>query len=202
MIDDAQKASQKGHSPAPAFFYCSRNTAEPTRSNPDMILASITRQLSSLEPGSPLLHPTVEAYKKRMMEGFASGQFSIDESCALIIELSEQYPMVSIVVDALDECDPDKRADLLEALESILRDSVSLVKIFVSSRDDHDLVCHLKDYPSLQLSSENNKDDISSFVTSETSSLIKRRKLLALSANKEEIKIEIVKQVTNKADGM
>jgi hypothetical protein len=202
VIEDAKKSFLNGYSPAPALFYCSRNTAEPTRSNPDAIVASIARQLSSLQPGHPLLPPVVAAYKEREREGFASGPLGIDESCSLIIQFSEQYPMMTIIIDALDECDLDKRADLLENLESILQKSICLVKIFVSSRDDQDIVCHLRDYPNLQLSSESNKDDISLFVTSETESLIRRKKLLALSTNKEKLKVEIIRTVTRDAGGM
>ena len=126
------------------------------------------------------------------MEGFASGSLNIDESRLLILQPAECYSLITIVIDALDECDLEKRTDLLETLESILQESSSLVKIFVSSRDDQDIVLHLRDYPNLELSSEMNKDDISSFVSAETYNLIKRKKLLALSTNKEKLKIEII----------
>ena len=142
------------------------------------------------------------AYKKREMEGFASGSLSIDESRLLILQLAEYYSLITIVIDALDECDPEKRTDFLEILKSILQESSSLVKIFVSSRDDQDIVLHLRDCLNLELSSEMNKNDISSFVSAETYNLIKRKKLLALSTNKEKLKIEIIEQVTKKADGM
>lgn len=120
MIIDAKKAFRDSHSPAPVFFYCSRNTAEPTRSSPDVIIATIARQLSSLRPRDPLLPPTVAAYKKREMEGFVSGLLGIDESRTLIIQLAEHYPLTTIVIDALNEYDPERRADLLETLESTL----------------------------------------------------------------------------------
>ena len=202
VIEDVQKGFRDNQNPAPVFFYCSRNTAEPARSNPDAIVASIARQLSSIQSGHPLLPPTVAAYKKREMEGFASGSLSIEESLLLILELANYYPLITIVIDALDECDPERRADLLEAFESILQQSSSLVKIFVSSREDQDIVWRLRDYPNLELSSEMNKDDIASFVTAETNNLIKRGRLLALSTDKENLTIEIVKQVTKNADGM
>ena len=202
MIEDVKKASDNCQCSAPVCFYCSRNTAEPARSSPNAIVAIITRQLSSPQLGSPLLPPAVAVYKKREMEGFASGSLSIDESRLLILQLAEHYPLTTIVIDTLDECDPERRTDLLETLESILQKSSGLVKIFVSSRDDQDIVLRLLDYPNLELSSEMNKDDISSFVIAETDNLIKRRKLLALSTNKENLKMEIIEQVTKKADGI
>ena len=202
MIEDAKKAFDNGQSPAPVFFYCSRNNAEPARSNPDAIVATIARQLSSRQPGHSLLPPTVAAYKKREMEGSASESLCINESRLLILQLAEHYQLTTIVIDALDECDPERRTVLLETLELILQESSSLVKIFVSSRDDQDIVLSLRDYPNLELLSGMNKDDISSFITAETDNLIKRKRLLALSTNKEKLKIEIIEQVTKNADGM
>ncbi|KAH6662692.1 hypothetical protein B0J14DRAFT_685218 [Halenospora varia] len=202
VIKDAKKAFHNSQSPALVFFYYSQNTAKPARSSPDAIIATIARQLSCLQPGHPLLPLTVAAYKKQEMEGFASGSLGIDESRALILQLVKHYLLTTIMIDALDKCDLERRADLLETLELILQESSSLVKIFVSSRRDHDIVLHLQDYPNLKLSSEMNKDDISSFVTTKTYNLIKRKKLLALSTNKENLKTEIIKQVTKNTDGM
>lgn len=202
VIEDALKAFRAGQSPPPAFFYSSRNTAEPGRSSPDTIVASIARQLSCLGPGLPLLPPMAEAYKKRETEGFASGALRIDESRALIIQLIEHYQLTTIVIDALDECDRESRWDLLETLETILQEFSSLVKIFVSSRDDQDIVFHLREYPNLELSSDRNKDDIESFVQAEIKTLIRRRKLLRLSMNKEELSVIIAERVIRDANGM
>ncbi len=124
------------------------------------------------------------------------------ESCALIAQLVECYSLTTIMIDALDECDPGKQADLLETLEAILQESSGLVKIFVLSRDDWDIVCHLQEYPNLELVSDRNTDDIASFVRAETKDLIKRSKLLRSSINKENLKEEIIDQVTKGASGM
>jgi hypothetical protein len=144
----------------------------------------------------------IATYKQREAEGFASGSLRIDESRVLIIQLVEHYPLTTMVIDALDECDPEKRTDLLETLETILRESSSLVKIFVSSRDDQDIVCHLQDYPNLEVASDRNMDDIASFVRAETQGLIRRNKLLRFSINKEELKESIINQITKGASGM
>lgn len=202
VIEDAMRAFHAGQSPPPVFFYCSRNTAEPGRSSPKTIIASIARQLSSLQPGFPLLNPIITTYLKKEAEGFASGSLSINESCLLIIQLVEYYQLTTIVIDAVDECDPEERPDLLETLETILRESLHLVKIFLSSRDDQDIVCHLRDYPNLEISSGRNADDIVSFVKIKTSDLIKKRKLLRFSDNKNELERIIVDQIAKGASGM
>lgn len=76
------------------------------------------------------------------------------------------------------------------------------MKIFVSSRDDRDIVFHLREYPNLELSSDRNSDDIASFVRAKTLDLIRKRKLLHLSMNKEELSVVIAERVTKDANGM
>jgi len=202
VIEDALEGFRAGHNPQPVFFYSSRNKAEPGRSDPKAILASLARQLSSLQPGKPLLQPTIDLYKKKEAEGFASGSLRIEESCALIIQLIEQYPLTTIVIDALDECDPEKRCHLLKSLEKILRESSGLVKMFVSSRDDHDIVLRLQRYPNLEIKSDRNGNDIAAFVKDQTEQLIEDGELLQYSDSPLEMKELIVDKVIEGASGM
>lgn len=105
MIEDAQEVFHNDQNPVSVFFYCSRNIAEPARSNLDAIMTIIAQQLCNLQPEQSLFPSTVTAYKKRKNEGFALGSLSIDESRLLILQLAEYYPLTIIVIDALDECD-------------------------------------------------------------------------------------------------
>lgn len=85
--------------------------------------------------------------------------------------------MTTIVIDALDECDPEKREMLPDGIESLLQNSsLGLVKVFLSSRDDQDIVCTLRDYPHLDLVSSRGSGDIEAFVREETDKLIKKRR--------------------------
>jgi len=120
----------------------------------------------------------------------------------LIVQLTECSPLTTIIIDALDECNPEKRADLLDALEMILRDSKNIVKIFISSRNDQDIVFHLKHHPNLEISSDKNSNDIEYFVNTETKRLIQKRKLLKDSTSREEMEELIVRQVIEGASGM
>ena len=45
------------------YFYCSCNPVELERANPDEILRSILKKLSSLESDLPIREPVVDAYK-------------------------------------------------------------------------------------------------------------------------------------------
>ncbi|KAF2204425.1 hypothetical protein GQ43DRAFT_493965, partial [Delitschia confertaspora ATCC 74209] len=188
VIEDAITSFEAGNNPHPVFFYCSRNPAEPGRSDPRAILASLARQLSCLKLGNPLLKPTIELYRRKEAEAFASGSLQMDESCTLISQLIEQYPQTTIVIDAMDECDPTKRRDMFLALDRILRDSYGLVKIFVSSRNDQDIVFRLQSYPNLEVESNRNSDDIARFVKDQTERLIEGGGLLRYSTSQSEMK--------------
>ena len=201
VIEDLVEKFEAGQSPLPVYFYCARSAAEPERSKPSTVFASILRQLSCAQPGKPLPSPVVEKYKSQG-EGFISNGPDLDDSQDLIIRLIEDYSMTTIIVDALDECDPLMRQSLLDAFEHILKDSGGLVKIFVSSRNDQDIVYTLRDYPNLDVSIENNTADIETYVKTETQKLVKHGQLLRNSRAKEEMTALIIDQICSGADGM
>lgn len=101
---------------------------------------------------------------------------SLEECTEIIIHLTKDSSLTTIVLDALGECDEEKRSDLLEALAVILQRSTNLVKIFISSRDDHDIVCQLINYPSLKVQADKNHQDMVHFVHSEVANLMRARK--------------------------
>lgn len=202
VVEDAIEAARNKRSPPPAYFYCSRNLAEPGRSDPEVILASIARQLSCLGPGLPLLQPAVDMYRMHEEEAFAAESLRLHQSRSLILELAGHYPVITIVIDAMDECNPDKRKSFLHAMEFILRESPTLIKIFVSSRNDQDIVFKLQGYPNLELSSDRNSEDIAMFVESEAKRLIEEGAMLRFSTKQEDLRVKIVTQVTSSADGM
>ena len=202
VIEDAKRRFDAGQSPPPVFFYCSRNAAEPQRSDPAAILSSIVRQLSCTEPGLPLLSPIIEIYERKG-QGFNSQGLQIEESRDLITRLIEYYPMTTVIIDALDECDPEKRDLLLDTIESLLQDSsLGLLKVFLSSRDDQDISCTLRDYPNLDLVSSRNSADIEAFVKEETDRLVRKQRLLRNSRAKESLKVLIIEEVARAAHGM
>ena len=201
VIKECQDLHRRGLGMPPVFFYCSRDSQEPKRSEPQAILASLARQLSALVPGDPLLPPSKHLYEERKKVGFASGSLSIEESTRLIIDLTAYYPATTIILDALDECKVESR-HLLDALQDILTQGTSLVKIFAASRDEGDLVCELSDYPSISISSEKNGKDIALFVQRETKRLVARHRLLRHSNRKDEVHDLIVDKLIGGAGGM
>ena len=201
VIEDMIARFEAGQSGLPVYFYCTRSAAEPERSNPDAVLASVLRQLSCVQPDAPILSPVIEKYKSQG-EGFSSSGLDLDDSRDLIIRLIEDYSMTTIVVDALDECDPLMRQSLLDAFEQILKESLGLVKIFVSSRNDQDIVCTLREYPNMDISSDKNTADIKAYVKTETMKLVKSGQLLRNSRAKDRMATSIIEQISDGADGM
>lgn len=201
MIDDITESFRTGQDPLPVYFYCTRSAAEPERSEPDVVLASILRQLSCVEPGKALLPPVVEKYK-RQGEGFKSRGPRLEDSLDLVKTLTEAYGVTTIIVDALDECNPETRQSLLDALEEILQESAGLVKIFVSSRDDQDIVGQFRDSPNFDITPRRNTKDIENYVRTETENLVKKRRLLRNSGARNEMQDLIINQVSQGAAGM
>jgi hypothetical protein len=201
VIDELLRSCEGGHGPPPAFFYCSRDTAEPKRSNPDNILASIAKQLASFEPGGRLLEPARNLQQKKMEEE-SSDSPDLEETHLLLTELIDCYPVTMILIDALDECDPSRRHVLLELLSAAIQHSFGVVKILVSSRDDQDIAHHFDSFPSIMITSNRNQADLANFVTEETNTLIEKRRLLRSSEAKEELKLMIIEKLIADANGM
>jgi hypothetical protein len=161
--------------------------------------------MSCLEDGSPILQPVREKYEERKKQGFQSIPPCLEESRDLIIALTAYYPLTTIVIDALDEvdafdqCDEASRIDLLEVLEQIVLHSSNLVKVFVSSRDDQDIVRRFANCPNLEIEATKNQADIVRFVNSEVQRRISGNPLFL---GKSSLICSIIQTLCDGAQGM
>lgn len=146
--------------PFPAYFYCSRNAAEALRAKPEQILRSVLRQLAETLPGNALPHCLSDP-------SISLQSLDRDEIVDLIVKVAANRPVSHTVIDGLDECDPDLLGEIIDGLEAILGRTKSLMKIFVSSRNDLDLIRWLQAYPNKEVLSSGNQSDIDRFVHSE-----------------------------------
>lgn len=203
VIENALRAFREKEAPAPVYFYCTRNSAEPGRSDPAHIIASLARQLARPHDAE-VLAPARRLYEEYEDEGFAEQQLTQGESEKLLLQLLSEYKASTaiLVLDALDECDRATRGGLLAALERFLKEAPCLLKIFVSSRDDQDLVCRLQNYPTLELSSDRNAADIQAFIRSELDRRIECQELLRGSPRKDELRNKIGIELEANAQGM
>lgn len=176
MIDElSREITTAQQAPPIAYFYCARDTAEPERSNPKEVLLSIARQLSGKDHTLPIRTPTVQKYFT--MTSLTRRRLTLQEVTDLILSLTNENP-ATIIIDALDECDALHRYELLETLDVIIQQSSNIVKVFVSSREDSDIICKLENSPNLYIDAEDNKKDIENFIRVEVAEAILKKRLL------------------------
>jgi hypothetical protein len=188
-----------GEHGALVYFYCKRD--EPDRQDPTKIMQSLVRQLSVQLPGHGVPRPVSDEYEDREKDAFSSRHLNFHECQKLTISLLDIYPQTTIAIDALDEIDRKSRKVFLEALSTIAQESKSLVKIFVSSRDDDDIILELEAVPNLYIDAADNAGDIERFILREINSSIDRRILLRGEVDNQ-LKSQIISTLVEKADGM
>ncbi|KAF2802118.1 uncharacterized protein BDZ99DRAFT_402102, partial [Mytilinidion resinicola] len=149
-----------------AYFYCVRNLAEPERAECDSILLSLVRQLACPAPSGPILAPVISRYEDALdeMVEFSDVTWTREETIQVLVELCDLYPAVTFVIDALDEVNPMNRLELLDGLLKIMDESQALVKVFISSRENMDIVARLENTPNLRIGAKENTEDIAKFV--------------------------------------
>lgn len=152
-----------------AFFYCTRNPAEPLRSQCRAVLASIVRQLATAG-GSKGVFSSVVEQSQDAIDGFADSDdqsWTIAQCQRVIIDLLKEYPAVTVVIDALDEVLDEERQDLMNSLAQIIEKTMehgeTLLKIFISSRDNLDITSFLKGSPNVYIGADENHQDVRAF---------------------------------------
>jgi hypothetical protein len=196
--------SRDSSSNAIAYFYCARTAPEPQRAEPEEVLRALVKQLMAYSLDQPIQKQVVDEFVRREEESDENGgdpmKLKIADCVKLILGFTETKPAV-ILIDALDECDPAKRLNLVRALEDILAQSNSVVKIFVSSRDDEDIAFRLENSPNIYIKASDNKPDIVRFVREQVAASIDR-KLLLNGQVSDQLKDRIVSTLISQAQGM
>ncbi|RYC65501.1 hypothetical protein CHU98_g688 [Xylaria longipes] len=149
-----------------AYFYCMRNPAEPQRAQCNRILGSLVRQLASVSSTQRILRPVAKCYEDAIKRGENPNdlQLTTDESVNVLLQLFDEYPAVTLVLDALDEVNEGGRQELLDALNNLIQQSTSVVQIFISSRSNYDIALSLDGAPNIYIGADDNAEDISTFM--------------------------------------
>lgn len=153
-----------------AYFYCNR--AEENRREPGRILRTLIQQLAQTDSQAGLLTQVVNIYNDREKKGQESAQLSLKESQDLLIQITNIYPQTTICIDAMDEVDKDTRIDLLKCLNKVIKTSKNVVKIFVTTRMDQDILAQFKIFPRIELQPDDNVGDINEFIRAKVESAI------------------------------
>ncbi|KAI1314158.1 hypothetical protein F5Y03DRAFT_389634 [Xylaria venustula] len=143
-----------------AFFYCDRNEEE--RRKPLSILRSLVRQLSTTIKNPDYIRTEL---KVRCREARSHGSDLSLETCKeQLLESVNLYSQTTLVLDALDECDPNLRGQILEVVEYLISRSENGLKVFISSRPDRDIKDRFLKTPNIEVQATDNEEDIDKFV--------------------------------------
>lgn len=188
-----------------AYFYCNRN--DPVRRKPEAVMNTLVKQLASLKKEGPLHSAVVTEYTRRVSNTGNPSPLNFDDSQNLVMELCNSYPRSWILIDALDECDPETRHELLHALQGLTENCSSLLKVFITSRLDEDIaaVFNPKCIPTILLESTRAGTDIEKIAESKVNEAITKRGLLSGKLKPEqlpEFKLEMTRILTEGAQGM
>ena len=136
------------------------------------------------------------------MESFSKKYRKFKTSCSVevlhqaLINCAKLVGRVFIVIDALDEC--IERSELLEKLANIANAQTN-INIFLTSRKEFDIEQYFESIPKLSIDPTDVASDVEVFVNNQLLGLIKTRKL---KLRDPDLRIEIQKILTAKADGM
>jgi hypothetical protein len=122
--------------------------------------------------------------------------FGFDACREQLLESVNLYPRTTLVLDALDECDPGSRDRLVEMIELLLSSSKSLLRVFISSRPDADIRDRFLSRPNIEIQATDNQEDIKKFVNEE---IVKHRRWNKISAQLRE---DVVKTLLARSEGM
>ena len=146
-----------------AFFYCNR-TGEGSQKL-HHILRSFVRQLSTTvrNPGQIRKH-----LRNVFSEASENGSgLSLDVCKEQLLESVNLYQKTTLVLDALDICEPDTVLELLRVIDDLLAKSERPLKVFISSRPNYEIRAHFASQPKIEIRAIDNESDIKIFVKNE-----------------------------------
>ena len=191
IVDDLS-ANAIAHQVAIVYYYC--DYADHRSLQTHRILGTILKQLiPENEIPSEMEAKILRAYK----DGTRIPETS--ELVDLVCFLMQLWPVVYIVLDGLDECEKSPRQDILSFLERLATLANAIVHIFVSCRDEDQLLRSLKAYSRIQLTSAALETDIKSFVEGSVRARIVSRQL---TVQNPELEHQIVWELVQKSHGM
>jgi ankyrin repeat domain-containing protein 50 len=113
-----------------------------------------------------------------------------------LLESVNFYPKTTLVLDALDECEPESRWRLVETIGDLMSKSKRPLKVFVSSRPNGDIREFFASRPNVEIQATDNQDDIKKFVNEE---IVKHRRWNKISPSLRE---EVVRILLDRSSGM
>lgn len=148
-----------------------------------------------------MFNPIPVDIKTKIVSAFQNGSRNPDASEVLDILLAaaKLVDQMYIVLDGIDECKGDDRAELISGMQSLSNRALGSTKLYVSSRADVDIERAFRDWSNLQLSTENIMPDIEAYIIG---IIHAKSQTDELFVKDEVILEEIITTLTDKAVGM
>ena len=119
------------------YFYCSKSTSDPERTDLAVILRTITKQFCCFSDCSQIEQHLMQIYAEKAkaynIPKTLLPPLTIDEAEMTLLHCLNNGPG-AIVLDGIDELDFHAQRDLMNLLERLVTKSTNVIKIFVSSR--------------------------------------------------------------------
>jgi len=183
------------------YFYCKRVAAEPQRADPNEVLRALLKQICRYNKN--VKEKAVREYEKRKEEaeihGSKPAKLTGPECTELMTVFTKTSP-ATIIIDALDECERSRRNELLKALLD-LQKSAKQLKVFISSRDEDNIVPKLEGVPNIYIRASDNEVDIARFVEQRVHMLIYDGELPS-EVMSDRLKTWLITTLVNGAQGM
>jgi hypothetical protein len=178
-----------------AYFYCERGIAD--LCEPISVLRSYVRQLSTIPRYPNLMQKKlIELYRESRKNSVKLGiQICKDQ----LYESVNLYPRTTLVLDGLDECNPEERWQLIEILAELVKHAKNPVKLFISSRREQDIVNRLPSDAVIKIDASDNREDIRKFVDQRIKEIEKTGRWISIS---QDLKDKIKETLCAKGDGM
>ncbi|CAG8159947.1 unnamed protein product [Penicillium salamii] len=165
-----------------AYFYCGEAKCGTGYADVNEVIRSLTRQLAVIDKSKRKVHEQVWLGYQRMtaeakLDGFETPKLNASQCADLILPILDSNP-ATIILDAIDEVDEANRHDLFSFIRRITDESASVVKIFISSREDSSLLLRLPHAAVLSVKGEETKTDLANFVRHQVTSSIQKQSLL------------------------
>ena len=154
----------------------------------EAILSSLLKQLASAK--TELSSHVLELYRKFMRQSRQPKQEDLED---VMVRTCEAFDRVFLVIDALDECSPERRRQVLKVLKRL--HEVQAISIFVTSRPyPEDVMKAFEQFPNITI--EARDPDIRKYVRTEIDNYHN------LDDTDQDFKEDIVIKLSQKAHNM
>jgi len=176
------------------FAYCSYKDPK-TSKDPTAFLASFVLQLARQR--EELFRPLKDLYTTHSRDARTPNFSTL---CEVFRSIVAYYDALFVIFDALDEC--EQRADYMKFLQELVCNvgrSSCCIKLFVTSRREHDIQRAFSTTPKVEVAAEKVQHDIDSFVKHE---IQERKNEGHLALNNPDLEARVIESLCSRASGM